>query len=183
MIHLSYCVSIVFVHETYVLSFRFCRKSGLLSSFAIFVAQFSVHCSFEAVPRADVENAPFTSIYYVEESTFFTPHNMNMFLFTVILFTVYSLRMFTLCTRQPRSALRPLQLELRQLWCAKDGNLWIEREFRLAALLLSSNFHRHGSFISWCYEVTTSIFDAEEARNLTHLERRISNMPEGMDTV
>lgn len=113
MIHLSYCVSIVFVHETYVLSFRFCRKSGLLSSFAIFVAQFSVHCSFEAVPRADVENAPFTSIYYVEESTFFTPHNMDMFLFTVILFTVYSLRMFTLCTRQPRSALRPLQLELR----------------------------------------------------------------------
>lgn len=42
---------------------------------------------------------------------------------------------------------------------------------------------RHGSFISWCYEVTTSIFDAEEARNLTHVERRISNMPKGMDTV
>ena len=72
---------------------------------------------------------------------------------------------------------------VRKQLCRWDGNLWIEREFRLAALLLSSNFYRHGSSISWCYEVTTSIFDAEEARNLTHLERRISNMPEGIDTV
>ncbi len=63
MIRLSYRVMMCYdvLCMLYVFSplrLRSCRKSGLLRSFAIFVAQFSVHCSFEAVPSADVEKHP-----------------------------------------------------------------------------------------------------------------------------